>query len=451
MGKQQSDKPQGRHAGKAGEQAGRRREPLRDNYYYEQPPRHSREPMEFEDISSSSQGGGEFQDISSYSSDRQRQQDQRELRQASRQAASQSHPARSRGEQAWSGAPQGRETPRKPRKSAGRRVLSLALAVLVVALVGLAGAFLFVLSGLRVSPLSGDLADGGSAYSDSRVKNIALFGVDARDDSNEGRSDVLAILTVDNRRGTLKLTSILRDSQVYIEGYGYDKATHAYAYGGPELAVRTVNQTFHLDITDYVTVNFGEMAQIVDAFGGVEIALTADEKREINRNLWNLSVETEGLIKGTDYLADANGQVVDLLGSTYSDSVELLNGNQAVAYGRIREIDSDDARVSRQQQVLQALVAQLKKKNIFQYPGLLREVATHCETSLGAGELLSLSPIVLRGLRLETLSIPGAEEAPSGSYTESGAWVYVYDTEQAAQHISRFIYEEDSPYWNGGV
>ena len=57
-------------------------------------------------------------------------------------------------------------------------------------------------------------------------------------------------------------------------------------------------------------------------------------------------METEGLIKGTDYLADANGQVVDLLGSTYSDSVELLNGNQAVAYGRIREIDSDDARVS---------------------------------------------------------------------------------------------------------
>ena len=73
MGKQQSDKPQGRHAGKAGEQAGRRREPLRDNYYYEQPPRRSREPMEFEDISSSSQGGGQFQDISSYFSDRQLQ------------------------------------------------------------------------------------------------------------------------------------------------------------------------------------------------------------------------------------------------------------------------------------------------------------------------------------------------------------------------------------------
>ena len=145
----------------------------------------------------------------------------------------------------------------------------------------------------------------------------------------------------------------------------------------------------------------------------------------------------------------ANGQVVDLLGSTYSDSTELLNGNQAVAYGRIREIDSDDARVSRQQRVLQALVAQLKKKNIFQYPGLVREVAYHCETSLGAGKLLSLSPIVLRGLSLETLSIPGEEEAPYGGYTDSGSWVYIYDTELAAQHISRFIYEEDSPYYTG--
>ena len=269
--------------------------------------------------------------------------------------------------------------------------------------------------------------------------------MDARDDSNEGRSDVLAILTVDNRRGTLKLTSILRDSQVYIEGYGYDKATHAYAYGGPELAVRTLNQTLHLDITDYVTVNFGEMAQIVDAFGGVEIAPHRRREAGDQPNLWNLSVETEGLIKGTDYLADANGQVVDLLGSTYSDSVELLNGNQAVAYGRIREIDSDDARGQPAAAGAPALVAQLKKKNIFQYPGLLREVATHCETSLGAGELLSLSPIVLRGLRLETLSIPGAEEAPSGSYTESGAWVYVYDTEQAGPSTSAGLFMRKTP------
>ncbi len=448
MGKQEDRKSQGRHASWDRQQPARRREPLRDNYYYEEPSRGGDSFDQFEDISSSSGGyRQDFEDISSYSSSRKRQEDQRELRSAARRGERrQADPRRSKGE--GRGAQRSHQPPKK-RKSPARRVLGVCLALLVVALVGLAGAFLFVLSGLQVAPLTGDLGTGTSACTDSMVKNIALFGVDARDDSNEGRSDVLAVLTVDNRRGKLKLTSILRDSQVYIDGYGYDKATHAYAYGGPELAIRTLNQNFHLDITDYVTVNFAEMAQIVDAFGGVEIALTADEKREINRNLWDLSQETEGVIRHTDFMADANGQVVDLLGSTYSDSTELLNGNQAVAYGRIREIDSDDARVSRQQRVLQALVAQLKKKNIFQYPGLVREVASHCETSLGAGKLLSLSPIVLRGLSLETLSIPGEEEAPYGGYTDSGSWVYIYDTELAAQHISRFIYEEDSPYYGG--
>lgn len=445
MGKQEDRKSQGRHASRDRQQPARRREPLRDNYYYEEPSRGGDSFDQFEDISSSSGGyRQDFEDISSYSSSRKRQEDQRELRSAARrEERRQADTRQGRGEARRS------HKPPKKRKSPARRILGVCLTLLVVALVGLAGAFLFVLSGLQVAPLTGDLGTGTSACTDSMVKNIALFGVDARDDSNEGRSDVLAVLTVDNRRGKLKLTSILRDSQVYIDGYGYDKATHAYAYGGPELAIRTLNQNFHLDITDYVTVNFAEMAQIVDAFGGVEIALTADEKREINRNLWDLSQETEGVIRHTDFMADANGQVVDLLGSTYSDSTELLNGNQAVAYGRIREIDSDDARVSRQQRVLQALVAQLKKKNIFQYPGLIREVASHCETSLGAGKLLSLSPIVLRGLSLETLSIPGEEEAPYGGYTDSGSWVYIYDTELAAQHISRFIYEEDSPYYGG--
>ena len=243
MGKQQSDKPQGRHA-EEGRGTGRpAREPLRDNYYYEQPPRHSREPMEFEDISSSSQGGGEFQDISSYSSDRQRQQDQRELRQARQPRATLPAPGESRP---GGGAPQGRETPRKPRKSAGRRVLS--------SRPGCAGGgpggpgpgrSSLCSAGLRVSPLSGDLADGGRRlFRQQGEEHRPVRGGPPGTTPTRAGPDVLAILTVDNRRGTLKLTSILRDSQVYIEGYGYDKATHAYAYGGPELAVRTLTRPF---------------------------------------------------------------------------------------------------------------------------------------------------------------------------------------------------------------
>ena len=93
------------------------------------------------------------------------------------------------------------------------------------------------------------------------------------------------ILTVDNKHQKLKLTSILRDSEVTIDGERFngeyihytDKINAAYNLGGPELAIRTLNQNFGLDIRDYVTVNFANMAAIVDAFGGVDITMTADE------------------------------------------------------------------------------------------------------------------------------------------------------------------------------
>ena len=164
-----------------------------------------------------------------------------------------------------------------------------------------------------------------SVTMDDSIKNIALFGLDQRsaysDDST--RSDVIMVLTVDNKHKKLKITSILRDSYVSIEGENsngvhvdyMDKINAAYAEGGYELAIRTLNRNFGLNIMDYVTIDFTDTAAIVDAFGGVEISLTAEEKWEINQNLWNLSQETEGLIKDSDFLADANGEVVDLAGA----------------------------------------------------------------------------------------------------------------------------------------
>lgn len=373
----------------------RRREPLRDNYYYEEQPR--------------SRGGRpapqSFEDISSYSSPGRRRADQLAAR---------------------------RPRPRR-RPGGGKRAFKTVL-VLFALLVLAGGLYVFgyMLSGLTMTSLTKDkdaLGIAPGTFTDPSIKNIALFGLDAREDENVGRSDALMVLSVDGKHHKLKLTSILRDSQVYIDGYGYDKITHAYAYGGPELAVRTLNQNYHLDIEQYVTVNFVEMAKIVDAFGGVRLNVSEAERVEINNNLYYLSVES----------ADADIQNSDYLNET---GELLLNGKQAVSYARIRHLEGgDDMRAGRQQIVLQALIQQLKGKSKLAYPALVHNVVPMCETSLGYLDMMGLAPFLLTDFTMETLTIPGQEENAYGDFNENGAWVYIYDIEAAAGHISRFIYE----------
>lgn len=146
-----------------------------------------------------------------------------------------------------------------------------------------------------------------------------------------------------------------------IEGYGYDKITHAYAYGGPELAIKTINQNFNLDIKNYVTVNFHQMAEIVDAFGGVDMDLTADEVYQLNQNLWTLSQESPGTVVSSDYILNIYGEM-DLINGPFEGGTYHLNGNQAVAYARIRHIDSDDVRASRQQEDASGPAAEPEEK-----------------------------------------------------------------------------------------
>ena len=293
-----------------------------------------------------------------------------------------------------------------------------------------------------------------SVTMDDSIKNIALFGLDQRSAYSEDstRSDVIMVLTVDNKHKKLKITSILRDSYVSIEGENsngvhvdyMDKINAAYAEGGYELAIRTLNRNFGLNIMDYVTIDFTDTAAIVDAFGWVEISLTAEEKWEINQNLWNLSQETEGLIKDSDFLADANGQVVDLAGAEYSDSVELLNGNQAVAYGRIRNIGYDYQRVERQQIVFKALMNRVTQLSFGEYPSLISQLMPYCETSMDLTDAIGMTPILTSDFTIETISIPDVDYELD--LTDDGSYLY-YDVEQAGHRIDSFINEEDSDYW----
>ena len=119
--------------------------------------------------------------------------------------------------------------------------------------------------------------------------NIAIFGVDSRQNEllNNTRSDTILIASINKKIKDVKLVSVYRDTYSDIEGVGYRKINAAYANGGPELAISTLNKHLDLDITDFVTVNFSAVTNVVDAIGGIEIDIdVVDDARYLRTDFY---------------------------------------------------------------------------------------------------------------------------------------------------------------------
>ena len=120
--------------------------------------------------------------------------------------------------------------------------------------------------------------------------NLALFAVDRRNKNDEGNSDVIIIITIDQVTRKIKMSSIMRDTYVNIEGKGMDKINAAFALGGLQLAIKTINQNFDMDIQDYINVDFFGTAKMIDALGGVEINVKPEEIPYLNNYLKEISI-----------------------------------------------------------------------------------------------------------------------------------------------------------------
>lgn len=185
------------------------------------------------------------------------------------------------------------------------------------------------------------------ALKNEKSMNIALFGLDRRSKEEKSRADSIMVANINFETKTINLVSILRDTLVDIKGYGKDKLNHSYAYGGPELSMKTINSNFDLDINKYVSVDFFSLAKVIDIIGGVDIDLKDYEANQINQNLNEIN-SIEKLSKGTDYIQGSG--------------LKNLNGRQAVAYCRIRkEGNGDYERTQRQRNVLKAILLKYEK------------------------------------------------------------------------------------------
>lgn len=258
----------------------------------------------------------------------------------------------------------------------------------------------------------------------NKIKNIALFGLDSTD-GETGRSDAIMIATVDPVHNKVKLTSIMRDSYVYIDGYGNDKINHAYAYGGPELSIKTINENFGLNIEEFVSVNFSSLPVIINILGGVDIEITEEELQYIN-----------------DYINDINNRDGTASPNITYAGVQHLDGTQALAYSRIRYTSGGDyKRTERQRTVLEALFNKLTSASVSSYNSLLNKVLPYVQTNLNTGDILSLGTNVLGiGNNLEQ------DRFPRDGYCEGamidGVYYLTFDIETAKQQMRDYIFND---------
>ncbi len=265
-----------------------------------------------------------------------------------------------------------------------------------------------------------------SIIKSKQIVNIALFGIDSRNDDGTGLSDAIMVASVDCKHNKVKLTSIMRDSHVEIEGYRTHKINSAYSLGGAELAIKTLNQNFGLNITDYVTVNFYQLADVIDALGGIEVDVSDAVRKNANKYIKEV--------------ADAKG----LKAQTIKKSgLQTLTGAQAVGYARVRYVgNADFERTERQREVLQKLFDKVMATSPIKYPSLLSELLPMVETSLSNKEILSLGTNLLLG------GTPEFEQARfpiDGEYRSNGSNL-VYDLDAAAEKLHAFIYDDEDFY-----
>ena len=264
--------------------------------------------------------------------------------------------------------------PRRKRKknSGANKAKNIFRAVIAVILVAVIGAGCFV--GNAIGKVTYDdkrknqyVSRSDLAHSSS-VTNILLLGVDARNpkDDTASRSDSMMLISIDKAHNCVKMVSFLRDTWVYIPCIDKKQRLNAACqYDGYNGVVDTIEYNFGIDIDGYVVADFEMFKVLVDSIGGVEVEVSEKEAKEVTSH------------KGR-------------YGNVKLDAGKYkLTGEQALAYCRIRKIDTDFMRAYRQRTVMQAILKSVKSANPIKLVSMASKAAPYIETNLSKAKIIS--------------------------------------------------------------
>ena len=260
------------------------------------------------------------------------------------------------------------------------------------------------------------------------IENILLIGLDGTNDKLPKRSDTMIILTIDKLNKSLKLTSLARDTLVKIPGRGEEKLTHAYAYGQEELLMQTINENFDLDIKDYAVVNFKSFIDIVDIIGGVDINVNEKEIHHLNEVIKECYGVNHEDTKNIEYITSSGNH--------------NLNGYQALAYARIRKLDTIYKRDERQRLILTNIAHKLSDVSISKYPQIAKSILRHIKVNIAFNKIIDLAFIAheLASYDISQLEFPISEYREEGRIGEKGTYVVKWDKNKNIELLHQFIY-----------
>ncbi|SFQ24407.1 LCP family protein [Salibacterium halotolerans] len=243
--------------------------------------------------------------------------------------------------------------------------------------------------------------------------SVLFMGVDDRDGELQGRTDAMILATFNREQGSVKMTSIPRDSLVDIPGHGEDKITHANAYGGTDLAVKTVENMLNLPVDYYVKLNFQAFIEIINALNGVKVDVP---------------------FAFTEQDSEGNDGAISL-----DEGTQMLNGEEALAFARMRKQDprGDIGRGDRQEQIISALIKRSASiGSIHNYDDVMESVKDHMKMNFTVSDLVSFHKYAGSVNDIERLQLKGSDVRYDG--------VYYYQllpdvTEQVSQELRNHL------------
>lgn len=274
----------------------------------------------------------------------------------------------------------------------------------------------------------------GGTFDDAAVTNILVIGSDTRDESEYGRTDSMILLSVNKATKEITMTSFMRD--MYVEIFGsdfngehvdfWDKMNAAYVYGGPELLMDTIEYNFNISVDDYVYIDFFSFVDIVNAVGGIEIEITDEEAAGMRAPMGEQN-KILGNPKGTDYLT-SGGKI-------------NMNGNQALAYARLRYVgNADFERTERQRLVISKIIEKVKTSGISTMDSFAKASLSNLSTNMSKGEMMLMAYKALFSLNYEIkqLRLPDDDSYTYGNH--NGQSTLDVDFERCQKILMEEIY-----------